>query len=80
MRLVRSAICTSGEPVSVSWRRCSAMMPALALSICSDMRVGVSVWEVGLGPGSVERRAGARGIVEQSSSASEQGPPRTLPG
>ena len=34
MRSVRSAICTSGEPVSVSWSRCAAIVAALS-GMCS---------------------------------------------
>src|SRR5690349_334404 len=30
MRPVRSATCTSGEPVSVSWRRCSAIVAVVS--------------------------------------------------
>ena len=31
MRLVSRAICTSGDPVSLSWRRCSAMTPGFCV-------------------------------------------------
>src|SRR4051812_21456496 len=55
MRSVNRAIWTSGDPVSVSWRRCSAMMPGFARSIFSDMR---DSWVcLGVGPGRHTRKA-----------------------
>src|SRR4051812_11279994 len=55
MRSVNRAIWTSGDPVSVSWRRCSAMTPGFARSIFSDMR---DSWVcLGVGPGRHTRKA-----------------------
>src|SRR5687768_8930954 len=61
MRCVSRAICTSGDPVSVSWSRYSAIVAPLAWSILSDMTSlvvgGATGAPVGLEPCLTARRA-----------------------
>src|SRR3954454_5017434 len=57
MRPVSSAICTSAEPVSVSWRRCSLMVAVLSAmtSFCAPCGRWCLQW-------SIERTGGLPGV------------------